>query len=69
MADKVVLTVGTKRGLFLLESSSRRKKWKVNGPLLPGWPVYHAMIDTRGAARLHVAASSETYASTSFSSS
>ncbi len=67
MADKVVLTVGTKRGLFLLESNSRRARWKIRGPFLKGWPIYYAMIDTRGTPRLHVAASSDVYASTTFS--
>lgn len=68
MADKVVLSVGTKRGLFLMESGSGRQRWKITGPLLKGWPIYHALIDTRGTPRLHVSASSHVYASTAFSS-
>ena len=39
MARRVILTVGTKRGLFLLESGTGRKRWKVTGPLLKGWGV------------------------------
>ena len=67
MARKVILSVGTKRGLFLLESSGGRKRWKVTGPLLKGWTVPYAFVDTRGAPRLHAAASSYTYASTTLS--
>jgi len=64
MAKRVVLSVGTKRGLFLLESGSGRKRWKVTGPLLKGWQVPYAFVDTRGAPRLHAAASSFTYNAT-----
>jgi hypothetical protein len=67
MARKVVLSVGTKRGLFLLESGTGRKRWKVTGPLLKGWTVPYAFVDTRGAPRLHAAASSFTYSSTTLS--
>src|SRR2546430_14343672 len=43
----VLLPVGTKKGLFLLRSDADRKKWELEGPLLPGWPVYHAIVDPR----------------------
>jgi hypothetical protein len=67
MAKRVILSVGTKRGLFLLESGTARRRWKVTGPLLKGWQVPYAMIDTRGTPRLHAAASSFTYAPTTLS--
>ncbi len=69
MADRVILCVGTKRGLFLLESGKGRKRWKVTGPLLKGWSVPYAFVDTRGTPRIHVAASSMTYGCTTLSSS
>ena len=67
MAKKVILSVGTKRGLFLLESGVGRKRWNVTGPLLKGWTVPYAVIDTRGTPRLHASASSFTYASNTLS--
>lgn len=67
MAKRVILSVGTKRGLFLLESTGARKRWKVEGPLLKGWTVPYAVLDTRGAPRLHAAASSFTYAANTLS--
>jgi hypothetical protein len=67
MADKVILSVGTKRGLFLLESNKRRQKWTVKGPFMKGWTVHHAVIDTRGAPRLHVAAENFSFAANAFS--
>ena len=63
MPDKVILSVGTKRGLFLLESNRGRARWKITGPHLKGWAIEHAVIDTRSTPRLHVAASSNTYGS------
>lgn len=67
MADRVTVCVGTKRGLFLLESNRRRKDWKLRGPFLKGWQVYHAVLDTRGSPKLHVAGSSDVFSSTTFS--
>lgn len=67
MAQRVILSVGTKRGLFLLESTRGRARWKLTGPLLKGWTVPYAMIDTRGTPRVHAAASSLTYSTTTLS--
>lgn len=67
MADKVVLSVGTKRGLFLLESNRQRKKWTVKGPLMKGWTVHHAIVDTRGTPKLHVAAENFAFGANTFS--
>jgi photosystem II stability/assembly factor-like uncharacterized protein len=67
MADKLILCVGTKRGLFLLESSKRRARWTVKGPFMKGWTIHHAMIDTRGTPRLHVAAENFAFAGNAFS--
>jgi hypothetical protein len=57
MARRVILSVGTKRGVFLLESGPGRKRWKVSGPLLKGWSVPTAVLDTRGAPTLHAGTS------------
>lgn len=64
MADRVVLCVGTKRGLFVLESDRARSSWNVQGPLLKGWQIYHAVVDTRGTPRVHAAALSNSFAAT-----
>ncbi len=50
----VVLTVGTKRGLFMLSSRDRRA-WKIEGPYLGGHRVYHATLDLRNGPRLFAA--------------
>ena len=43
----MLILAGTRKGLFLLESDEGRRDWKVAGPLLPGWEVFHAIIDPR----------------------
>ena len=67
MSDRVVLSVGTKRGLFVLESDSKRSSWKMTGPHLKGWAIYHATVDTRKGARIHAAASSDVFGTNTFS--
>ena len=43
---RVLLLVGTKKGLFVLRSSNRRV-WKLEGPYLKGHEVNHAIFDAR----------------------
>lgn len=44
MAD-VLLLVGTRKGLFLLESDEARSDWRLRGPFCDGWAIYHAVHD------------------------
>jgi hypothetical protein len=67
MADRVVVCAGTKRGLFLLESDKSRSSWRISGPHLKSWQIYHAIVDTRSTPRLHAAAISNTFAATTAS--
>jgi hypothetical protein len=66
MADKVVLCVGTKRGLFVFESDAKRGTWTLRGPWLKGWSVNHATVDTRGTPRILAAATSYSFGATVF---
>jgi len=45
-----LLPVGTRKGLFLLRSGDSLQSWEVEGPLLPGWSVYHAVLDADAGA-------------------
>ncbi|MEK7465920.1 MAG: hypothetical protein AAB074_00775 [Planctomycetota bacterium] len=67
MADKVVVCVGTKRGLFVFESSAKRREWKRRGPFLEGWSIYHATVDARRSPKIHAAAVSDVFAASTFS--
>ena len=48
MPERVVLAIGTKKGLFVAESSKTRRSFDLRGPFFPGVGVYSALIDTRG---------------------
>jgi photosystem II stability/assembly factor-like uncharacterized protein len=41
----VAVLVGTRKGLFLLKGDEARRDWKLEGPLLTGLSVYHAIRD------------------------
>ena len=47
MADRILVTIGTKKGVFVAESSSRRSRFELRGPFGPGVGVYTTLIDTR----------------------
>jgi photosystem II stability/assembly factor-like uncharacterized protein len=47
MASRVVVAVGTKKGLFILEGSTSAKRLELRGPFFPGMPINTAMIDRR----------------------
>src|SRR5262245_42918891 len=53
MADRVVLTIGTKKGLFVAEGARTRKRFTLRGPFGAGIPVYASLIDTRGTPRIY----------------
>jgi photosystem II stability/assembly factor-like uncharacterized protein len=53
MADRVVLCIGTKKGLFVAEGGKQRKRFALRGPFGAGVAVFSALIDSRGTARLY----------------
>jgi photosystem II stability/assembly factor-like uncharacterized protein len=55
--SQVVVLVGTRKGLFVLESEDRRT-WNQRGPFCESWPVYHAVYD-KDSGTIYVAAGSE----------
>jgi photosystem II stability/assembly factor-like uncharacterized protein len=58
-----VVLVGTEKGLFLLVSDAARRRWTLEGPLLTGWSVYHAILDARDGS-LHACTNHEVYGAT-----
>jgi len=42
-----LILAGTRKGLFLLRSDERRTEWKLDEPVLPGWEIFHAVVDPR----------------------
>lgn len=57
------LLVGTRKGLFVLHGGDDRRDWTVEGPLLKGWSVYHAIADPRDGV-LHACANNFVYGAT-----
>src|SRR6187431_3751674 len=53
VADRIILTIGTKKGVFVAESAKSRSSFQLRGPFGPGVPVYSTLIDTRGTPRLY----------------
>lgn len=54
MPDRVILTIGTKKGLFVAEGSSTRRHFELRGPFgAAGVAVYASLIDTRGVPNLY----------------
>ena len=53
MPDRVILTIGTRKGLFVAEAAKARGKFALRGPFASGVAVYSSMIDTRGAPRIY----------------
>jgi photosystem II stability/assembly factor-like uncharacterized protein len=55
--SRVVILVGTRKGLFVLESDDRRT-WSRRGPFCESWPVYHAIYDDE-TGTIYAAAASD----------
>jgi len=52
MPERVILAIGTKKGVFVAEAGKTRKSFALRGPFGSGVAVYSALIDTRGAPRV-----------------
>src|SRR5262245_27055664 len=52
MADRVVVTIGTKKGLFVAEGGKTRRSFSLRGPFGQGVAVYTTLIDTRRSPRI-----------------
>ena len=53
MPDRVVLMIGTKKGVFVAEAPAARRRFALRGPFGPGVGVNATLVDTRGATRLY----------------
>lgn len=56
----VRLLLGTRKGVFFLESDAARGRWEARGPFLAGWTTNHACLDPRDGT-IYAAAYSSHY--------
>lgn len=45
MPERVVVLIGTKKGVFIAESDADRRKWDLRGPYCETWPMQHVIAD------------------------
>jgi hypothetical protein len=53
MPKRVILAIGTKKGVFVAEGGPGRRRFELRGPTGDGVPVYTTLIDTRAAPRVY----------------
>ncbi|MCA9195389.1 MAG: hypothetical protein KDB03_26640 [Planctomycetales bacterium] len=53
MTAKLVLCIGTKKGLFVAESSHKRKRFDLRGPFGPGVGVNATLVDDRASPKIY----------------
>lgn len=58
MAERLILTIGTRKGVFVAEASKSRGKFSLRGPFGEGVGVFAALIDTRGTPRIYASSCS-----------
>lgn len=58
MADRTLVMVGTRKGLWIGTSDEAREEWEFTGPHFDMEEVYSCLIDKRGTPRLLAGASS-----------
>lgn len=47
MATRMLVLVGTRKGLFIFESGPERSSWSLRGPFCEAWPINHAIGDAK----------------------
>ena len=45
MAETVLILLGTKKGVFILEGDEARSSWRLRGPFCETWPINHVVAD------------------------
>src|ERR1051325_2801005 len=53
MTQRILICIGTKKGLFVAEAGKSRRKFSLRGPFGAGVAVYSALIDQRTSPRIY----------------
>jgi len=54
----VRVSVGTRKGAFVLTADGKRQNWEVSGPFFAGWEIYHVKASPADPKRLYASQSS-----------
>ena len=54
MAERILVLIGTRKGVFILESDAARRNWALRGPFCAAWPINHVIGDPASGA-IHAA--------------
>ena len=54
MAARILVLLGTRKGLFILEAGPDRDRWELRGPFCEAWPINHA-IGNPNSGRIYAA--------------
>lgn len=50
MSERLLLLIGTKKGAFIAEGDTARRRWALRGPFCEAWPINHVVGDPRTGA-------------------
>lgn len=64
MSKRVLLLVGTIKGVFIYSTDMDRRNWNLSGPFLGGWEVYSILGDSRHGQRIFAGTSHAAYGPT-----
>jgi len=53
MPDRLIVCIGTKKGLFVAEAAKTQRSFALRGPFGPGVAVYAALVETRGTPQIY----------------
>lgn len=50
MAERVLMMLGTGKGVFFMQSDAARRDWRLSGPFCDTWPINHVKRDPASGA-------------------
>jgi hypothetical protein len=67
MTQRVLLLIGTRKGVFIARSDRDRERWSISQPMADGWPIHDVSFDP-ATGRLYAGGGSDWYGPSVFRS-